>query len=127
MLERAGLIAGPVPPFIPEDRPLGLQTDKDIAFNGYTFLYYPLMDFGRVGAVVYAGVVGVLSGWLYGVFRSRRQSPVHLLLMAHLSTALVLSVFVNKFNNTASWYIAVATVLPFLMTRAPRLDPTPAD
>jgi hypothetical protein len=34
--------------------------------------------------------------------------------MAQFATGLLLSPFVNKFNNTASWYIAVFSVLPFV-------------
>jgi hypothetical protein len=113
LLERAGVIHGPIPPAIPEDRPLKLRADRDIQFNGYTFLYYPLMDFGPMGAVIYAFFVGAFGGWLYTWSRRRRDSPASLLVIAHLSIALVLSVFVNKFNNTASWYIAGATLLPF--------------
>ena len=39
-----------------------------------------------------------------------------LLSLGQLSTALVLTVFVNKFNNTASWYIYVWSCAPFLVS-----------
>jgi hypothetical protein len=131
LAQRAGILDGPVPNAIPEDRGLRLRSDRDIAFNGYTFLYYPLMDFGWLGALLYAAAAGVLSGVVYGLMRAHRSSPMYLILMAHVSTALVLSVFVNKFNNTASWYVAVATLLPFVVASrrpdalTPRAQPLP--
>lgn len=115
LLQRAGLADGPIPSDIPPYRALRLQSGGEIQFNSYTFLYYPWMDFGWWGALAYVAGVGLLSGALYGIARQRRDSPVLLLLMAHLSTALVLSVFVNKFNNTATWYVTVATVAPFAL------------
>jgi hypothetical protein len=71
------------------------------------------MDFGLPGALIYSFGVGVLSGWGYALLRKQRESPVRLLVMCHVATALVLTAFVNKFNNTASWYIALATLAPF--------------
>lgn len=112
-LDRIGLLPQTAPKAIPEFRDLGLTTGRDIAFNGYTFLYYPWMDFGIAGAIVYAAAVGLASGLAYGWMRRNRASPVRLLVMAHVATALALSIFVNKFNNTASWYVALLTLIPF--------------
>lgn len=118
LLQRAGLISSDLPPAIPEFRSLGMTSGRDLAFNGYTMLYYPLMDFGPAGALIYAALIGVLSGVVYGWLRGNRQSPLRLLMMGHIATALVLSIFVNKFNNTATWYIAAMTALPFLTGRS---------
>ncbi|MGE3956603.1 MAG: O-antigen polymerase [Vicinamibacterales bacterium] len=115
LLERVGLIHGPVPPYIPGNSWLHLQGTRDIEFNGYTFLVYALYDFGIAGAIAYAGIIGILSGAAFAWARARRESPFGLLIVAHLSIALTLSMFVNKFNNTASWYIAVASMLPLLL------------
>jgi hypothetical protein len=116
LLEKVGLVRGPVPPAIPQARPLGLLSGRDVNYNAYTFLYYPLMDFGRVGALLYAAVVGLVTGWVYALMRMNRVSPMHLILMAHFATALLLTIFVNKFNNTASWYVGLATILPFALS-----------
>jgi hypothetical protein len=35
--------------------------------------------------------------------------------MGQIYLALILSIFVNRFNNTASWYVAVLGLLPFLV------------
>ena len=49
------------------------------------------------------------------IARRRRASPAALLAIAQISGAIVLSIFVNKFNNTASWYILFTSLLPFLV------------
>lgn len=117
-LERLGLIGGPVPDYILFNKPLRLQgLERDIQFNGYTFLVYPLLDFGVAGAIAYSGLTGLLTGAAYGWARRRRESVVAMLLMGHVSVALILSIFVNKFNNTASWYIALATVAPLVIAQ----------
>lgn len=114
LLQRAGVIAAELPPAIPEFRPLGMTSGSELRFNAYTFLYYPLMDFGPIGALGYVLAIGLLSGVVYGWVRRVRQAPLRLLMMGHVATALALSIFVNKFNNTAAWYIAVMTALPFI-------------
>ena len=116
LLERIGLASG-VPPAIAPFVPLGLTAGPDVSFNTYTFLYYPISDFGPVGAVAYAALIGLLSGFVYGRYRSDSSSTFWLLAMGHLSAALVLTVFVNKFNNTASWYIFLWSCLPFVMAK----------
>jgi hypothetical protein len=120
LFERAGIVSGGVPPAIPPFAPLGVNEGADVMFNAYTYLYYPLVDFGPVGAVVYAVVIGAIAGGVYGAFRMRRNSPFWLLSMGHLSMALALTVFVNKFNNTAAWYIYAWSCLPFVATYAAR-------
>jgi len=90
--------------------------NASILFNGYTLLYYPISDFGVVGMVVYCLVLGLIVGITYERTRRVRTSSLHLLLMGQFSVALVLSVFVNKFNSTMSWYLAVATTAPFLVS-----------
>jgi hypothetical protein len=116
-LQRAGVIAGPLPDAVLPPRPVGMTTGPDLSFNTYTFLSYPFEDFGTGGAIVYALIVGLASGAVYGVVQRRRASPAALLAMAQISGAIVLSIFVNKFNNTASWYILCGSLLPFLVAR----------
>jgi hypothetical protein len=70
------------------------------------------------GVVIYSLLIGAVSGIAYGRARRARGSALHLLVVGQISTALTLSVFVNKFNNTASWYIFTFTVLPFLVPLA---------
>lgn len=114
LLQRAGVIDAELPSDIAPFVPLRLTSGPDVEFNGYTLLYYPLSDFGRVGAYVYMGALGLLCGWIYGRYRRGRDAAWLLLTMGHLSMALVLSVFVNKFNNTASWYIYFWSCAPLL-------------
>jgi hypothetical protein len=116
-LERAGVIAGPLPDAVLTARPVGMTTGPELRFNTYTFLSYPFEDFGSTGAIAYASIVGLVSGAVYGFARRRRASPAALLAIAQISGAIVLSIFVNKFNNTASWYILVCSLLPFLAGR----------
>jgi hypothetical protein len=116
LLERAGVVSE-MPPAIPPFVPLGLTRGQDVSFNGYTFLYYPVSDFGPVGGFLYAGIVGVIAGFAHGRFSRNRESAFWLLVMGHLSTALVLTVFVNKFNNTASWYVFLWSLSPFILAR----------
>jgi hypothetical protein len=47
---------------------------------------------------------------------TRGWSPLYLLMSSQIAAALVLSVFVNKFNNTASWYVFVLTTAPFTVS-----------
>lgn len=117
--ERLGLLATPLPsPFPPFRNAVPHPQSKHVfEFNGYTFLYYPLEDFGRAGALAYVLVVGLICGWCYGRARRDRQSAPGLLIVGQISTALLLTVFVNKFNNTAWWYILGATLLPFAVER----------
>lgn len=120
LLQRLGLIATELPNAIPAFRNLGMTSGTDVSFNAYTFLYYPLVDFGLWGALAYALLIGFGGGVAHGWLRADRASPIRLLVMAHISTALVLSTFVNKFNNTATWYVGILTVLPFLAAGAGR-------
>ncbi len=115
LLQRAGFLSGDLPPAIPAFVPIGITGRPDMQFNGYTFLYYPLVDFGPAGALAYAAIIGVLVGLAYGWTRRDRGAPLRLLAMGQLGTAIALSIFVSKFNNTASWYVAIMTALPFLL------------
>ena len=96
-----------------------------LEYNVYTFLYEPLVDFGRPGAVAYAGLIGVLSGFAYGRLVRRRASPASLLVMGQIATALTLSIFANRFTNTLSWYVFLATLAPVVL--AARLGPLSRD
>jgi hypothetical protein len=121
--------------FLPSARPpyrviTTRDAPREIKYNAYTYLYYAYNDFGEAGAVVVPLAIGLLCGALYAWLRRRRDSPLPLVLMAQVYLALMLSMFVNKFNNTASWYIAFFTALPFLPRvrvarrgRASGLDP----
>jgi hypothetical protein len=120
LLQRLRIVDLHLPAAALEDRPLGLERGRQLTFNAYTFLYYPFVDFGVFGAVGYALVIGLVSGIAYRWVSTLPSSPGHLLLMAQIATALVLSVFVNKFNNTGSWYVGAATLLPFLASAARR-------
>jgi hypothetical protein len=121
-LERLGLLGTPLPsPFPPFRNAVPHpQSPHVFEFNAYTFLYYPLEDFGRIGALAYALAVGLGCGWCYGRARRDRRSADGLLIVGQISTALLLTVFVNKFNNTAWWYILGATLLPFAIERLRR-------
>jgi hypothetical protein len=116
-LERLGLIEGPMPAAIAPFLPLGLTSGPEQPFNVYTFMFYPIEDFGPGGALIYALAIGLLSGVTFAYARRHRSEPVALLLIGHLYSALLLSIFVNKFNNTASWYILCWSLCPFLVAR----------
>jgi oligosaccharide repeat unit polymerase len=115
LLERLHLVRGPLPspifPFVPVTAGM---PDHEWTFNGYTWLNYPYQDWGLGGVFAYVAVVGGAGGVLYGLLRRNRSRPIVLLLTAEMATGFLLSPFVDKFNNTASWYVAVATSVPFL-------------
>jgi hypothetical protein len=113
-LERMGLYHGALPQPIPEFRLITTGGENEIRFNAYTYLYYPYEDFGGGGMIAVSALMGFACGAVYGRLRSRRTSPGALILIGQIQLALLFSFFVNKFNNTASWYIAFWSVLPFI-------------
>ena len=125
-LQRAGLLAIDLPAAIPPFVTVARRTDgTPFGTNAYTFLYYPLEDFGLVGAIAYAAVVGLGCGWVFGWARQDRGSALRLLVAGQVSTALALTFFVNKFNSTHFWYVLLWTSAPFLWAwwRARRREP----
>jgi hypothetical protein len=115
-LQRSGLLAIDLPSQIPDGIlvcPPPAEGLPPLHLNQYSFLYYPLQDFGTPGALIYALVIGVLVGALYGWGRGKRADPLRLLLIGHTAAAVALSPFVNKFSNTAWCYIVLLTVLPW--------------
>ncbi len=113
LLERVGLVSGSLPPAVLGFAKVARRGNTAIFFNGYTFLYYPVADFGVAGMAVYCLVIGLLVGTVYERTRRVRGSSLHLVSMGQISLALVLSIFVDKFNSTSSWYLLVATTVPF--------------
>jgi len=114
-LQRAGVVTIDLPAAIPPFVAVAHRADgTPFGTNAYTFLYYPLEDFGPIGAIVYAALVGAGCGWAFAWARRDRASPLRLLVAGQLSTALALTFFVNKFNSTAFWYVLLWTALPFL-------------
>jgi oligosaccharide repeat unit polymerase len=116
LLNKAGLVPGELPSSIPGFTKVVRRGNAAIFFNGYTFLYYPILDFGAAGMSAYCLLLGFLIGTVYERTRRARTSSLHLILMGQIAIALALSVFVNKFNNTASWYLVVMTTAPFWVT-----------
>jgi hypothetical protein len=114
-LERLHVVAGPLPSYIPAFLPVAPAAGggAPLSTNASTFLYYPLEDFGVPGSLGYALIVGLASGLAYGWMRRDRDSAARLLLAGQVSTALLLTIFVNKFNNTGSWYVLLLTLAPF--------------
>jgi hypothetical protein len=116
-LQRSGLLAIDLPSQIPDSilvSPPPAEGLPPLHLNQYSFLYYPLQDFGTPGALIYALVIGVLVGALYGWARGRRTDPLRLLLIGHAAAAVALSPLVNKFSNTAWCYIVLLTTLPWI-------------
>ncbi len=114
-LDRVHLYRGALPAAIPPFRDImSRDAPNRIEYNGYTYLYYPYNDLGDAGVVLVPLGIGILSGALYAWLRRHRSSPLALVWMAQVYMALMLSMFVSKFNNTASWYIAFFTALPLL-------------
>ena len=127
-LQRAGVLAIDLPAAIPPFVPVAHRADGvPFGTNAYTFLYYPLEDFGPIGAIAYAALVGVGCGWVFGWARRDRGSAPRLLVAGQMSTALALTFFVNKFNSTHFWYVLLWTLAPFLWAewRARRRAPAP--
>ena len=117
-LQRSGLLAIDLPSQIPDGilvSPPPAEGLPPLHLNQYSFLYYPLQDFGTPGALSYALVIGVLVGALYGWGRGKRTDPLRLLLIGHTAAAVALSPLVNKFSNTAWCYIVLLTTLPWIV------------
>jgi hypothetical protein len=117
LVQRFGIFEFPLPdPKLPLVNIMRPPAQK-VWFNGYTFLYFPLADFGRAGSLGYAAALGLLVGLAYGRLVRRRDAPARLLISAQIATALTLSTFANRFANSVSWYVLVGTVGPFLIMR----------
>jgi hypothetical protein len=84
-----------------------------VGWNGYTLLYYPFLDFGLAGIFFYCLAIGVAAGIVYQFTRAARDCPVCLLALSQITLALALSIFVNKFNSTAAWYLLLWSTAPF--------------
>jgi len=113
---RSGLLAIDLPPQIPDSilvSPPPAEGLPPLYLNQYSFLYYPLQDFGTPGALIYALAIGVIVGALYGWGYRGRADPLRLLLIGQTSAAVALSPLVNKFNNTAWCYMVLLTGLPW--------------
>jgi hypothetical protein len=114
-LQRAGLVDVELPAAVPPFVTVARRVDGTaFGTNAYTFLYYPLEDFGPIGAIVYAALVGLGCGWVFGWARRDRGSAPRLLVAGQVSTALALTFFVNKFNSTHFCYVLLWTVAPFV-------------
>jgi hypothetical protein len=121
-LQRAGLLDIPLPSQIPDSTlvcPPPAAGLLPLHYNQYSFLYYPFQDFGSTGALGYVFGIGLLVGAIYGWGRTDRGDPLRLLLVGQAATAIALTPFVNKFNNTAWWYILVLTALPWIVAAVP--------
>jgi hypothetical protein len=118
-LQRSGILAIDLPSAIPDGvlvSPPPAEGLPPLYLNQYSFLYDPLQDFGVPGALIYALVIGVLVGAVYGWGRGQRTDPLRLLLIGQTATAVALSPLFNKFSNTAWWYIVLLTTLPWTVS-----------
>jgi hypothetical protein len=124
LLERAKVLSAPVPAYIPEYVVVTTPVQQPpVETNAYTFLYYPVRDFGRAGGLGYAALLGIVAGLVYGWARRDRASALRIVVVGQVSMGLMFLPFVLKFNNTAWWYVLAWTVVPFAATRL--LRPTP--
>ncbi|HSS43992.1 MAG TPA: O-antigen polymerase, partial [Thermoanaerobaculia bacterium] len=73
--------------------------------NAYTFLYEYARDFGHVGAVMCAGLLGLLSGWIYRRAETRPAPSVWHLVLGQIQVMVLWSPFANRFMHTVNWYI----------------------
>ena len=122
LLERVRVLRTPVPPYIPDYVVVTTPAQQPpVETNAYTFLYYPVRDFGRAGGFAYAAVLGVLAGLVYGWGRRDRASALRIVVVGQVSMGLMFLPFVLKFNNTAWWYVLAWTVVPFAATRLRRV------
>ena len=125
LLQKAHVLRAAVPsPILHHTVVTTGSADSAQTFNAYTFLIYPYEDWGITGVFAYALAVGIVTGLAYERMRLRPRDPVLLVLVAFIFGALTLSPFVNKFNNTAWWYVCVLTMLPFAMSKS-RLTSAP--
>jgi hypothetical protein len=118
LLERVKVLSTPVPPYIPEYVVVTTPVQQPpVETNAYTFLYYPVRDFGPRGALAYVAALGMLAGAVYGWATRDRQSPLRIIVLGQVSMGLMFLPFVLKFNNTAWWYVLAWTIVPFAAAR----------
>ncbi len=105
LLERSGLDLGAPPtsalPYV------SIGADEQVHDNVYTYLIYPLLDFGYLGMVLYAFVFGGLCALAHTAVRFGRRLdlvPVASLLMA----SVTMSFFGISLLRDARWLFVVA-------------------
>jgi oligosaccharide repeat unit polymerase len=121
LLQRLRIKRTEAPPYILPFVTVTRDGAEPASTNVYTALYYPFRDFGRGGALAYVAAIGVLSGIAFGWARRDRRSALGLLLVGQIGGALLFLPFVNKFNNTAWWYVLVWSLVPCGLARLRRL------
>ena len=52
-----------------------LESDANIEFNNADGMFFPLMDYGVAGGLIYWLLIGVLCGWLYDSYRRKSNWP----------------------------------------------------
>jgi oligosaccharide repeat unit polymerase len=123
LLQKAHLLQAPLPsPILDHTTVTTGGASVAQTFNAYTFLIYPYEDWGIAGALVYALALGIVVGLAHQRMRLDPRDPGRLVLVAFMFAALTLSPFVNKFNNTAWWYICLLTMLPCGLSKCKMTD-----
>ncbi len=51
-----------------------LEADANVEFNNADGMFFPLMDYGIAGGLIYWFVIGLLCGWIYDAYCRRELS-----------------------------------------------------
>jgi hypothetical protein len=78
--------------------------------NVYTYLYEPLLDFGWVGALVFAALLGLAAGWMYRRAAAAPES-VWPLLLVQVQAMIAWSAFQNRVVVSNNWYLLALVVV----------------
>ena len=82
-----------------------------------TLLYDAYYDFGVLGVIAFAAVLGGVCGYLVKQL-DRMQNPAGFLLYAQIAMYMALSFFTTWFSNPATWFYLAATAVIWLLCEA---------
>ena len=100
--------------FFDVDPSLKILPNAEVPFktNVYTFLFVPLIDWGKLGTFVYMIIYGFIMRIIYSSFR-KRGSNIDRLILSLLITLISLSIFHDYVFSATFPYLIVLTCLLF--------------
>lgn len=88
-------------------------TEIPFPFNTYTWLYDPLLDFGKSGSLLYVILIGLLSGLVWE-YVNVHKSNLSIFMYGFFSSGILFTIMTNKFSGIFYWYAFLISTVIFL-------------